>query len=123
MSDDTPSLSWLFFSLKGRIARKSYILSVLFLLLPQIVVVVQMVQNSTNEAALVFWFLSWVVIGIATLWSLIALAVKRLHDLSVTGWLALIIVFPTINWIFLVALAFIPSKQETNEWGPPPFPR
>ncbi len=122
MSDNVPTLRWLFFSFQGRIARKSYLMSVLFLLLPQIIVVLQMVQNADNDAALAFWFLVWIAINVATLWSLLALAVKRLHDLSVTGWLALILFVPTVNWIFLLALAFIPSKQETNQWGPPPFP-
>lgn len=123
MSETAPTLTWLFFGFRGRIARKSYILSVLFLLLPQFIMLGQMVQNSQNSTALVFWFLVWITTVVATLWSLFALAVKRLHDLGVTGWLALIILFPTINWIFLLALAFVPSKQETNEWGPPPFPR
>lgn len=118
---DTPSLSWLFFGFKGRIARQSYALSVFFLILPQIVIVLQMVKNHENESALVFWFLALVGVALCTFWSLLALAVKRLHDFSVTGWLAMLILFPTINWIFLLALAFIPSKQEVNEFGPPPF--
>ena len=121
MNNTSPSLSWLFFSFKGRIARQSYALSIFFLILPQIIVVLQMVNNHNNENALVVWFLVFVSVAFCTLWSLLALAVKRLHDLSVTGWLALLVFFPTINWIFLLALAFIPSKQEVNEFGPPPF--
>ncbi|MEM7068387.1 MAG: DUF805 domain-containing protein [Pseudomonadota bacterium] len=123
MEHEAPSLKWLFFSLQGRIARQSYILSFLFLLLPQIGLVLQIVRADQNgdEGGLAFWFVMLAVVALVTLWSSIALVVKRLHDLGVTGWLALILFFPTINWIFAIALMVIPSKQEVNEHGPPPF--
>ena len=89
MDRETLSLKWLFFSLEGRIARKSFILSAVFLVLPQIIVLGQMINasQSGNEGALAFWFLAWCGVVLATLWTLIALTVKRLHDLDVTGWL------------------------------------
>ncbi|MEM7216231.1 MAG: DUF805 domain-containing protein [Pseudomonadota bacterium] len=121
MSGANTSLSWLFFSFKGRIARQSYALSILFLLLPQIVVVLQLVRNDGNEGALALWFVVLVVVVVLTFWSTLALVIKRLHDLGVTGWLSLLILLPTVNWIFILALAVIPSKDEENEYGPPPF--
>ncbi|MEM9279564.1 MAG: DUF805 domain-containing protein [Pseudomonadota bacterium] len=123
MSDATPTLSWLFFSLKGRIARQSYALSILFLIFPQVFVVLQLVRNEENQSGLAFWFLVLLGVVLLTLWSVMALAVKRLHDLGMTGWLSVLILVPTLNWIFLVALALFPSTQETNEYGPPPFPK
>ncbi|MGI9351206.1 MAG: DUF805 domain-containing protein, partial [Rhizobiaceae bacterium] len=122
MNSAAPTLPWLFFSLRGRIARKSYLFSVFFLLLPQLIVILQLVRQEDDSGGLAFWFLVLVGVILCTLWSLAALAVKRLHDLGVTGWLALLILFPTINWIFLLALAVLPTVQETNEHGPPPFP-
>ena len=95
--------------------------SVFFLLLPQFIVILQLVRQEDDSGGLVFWFLVLVGVLLCTVWSLFALAVKRLHDLGVTGWLSLLILFPTINWIFLLALAVLPTKQEVNEHGPPPF--
>ncbi|MEM9331303.1 MAG: DUF805 domain-containing protein [Pseudomonadota bacterium] len=121
MPNDTPSLAWLFFSFKGRIARQSYALSIFFLVLPQIIVVLQIVRNEGNDGALALWVLALLGVVVASFWSILAIVVKRLHDLGVTGWLALLVFFPTINWIFMLVLAVIPSNQQVNQYGPPPF--
>ncbi len=124
MRDTTPTLSWLFFSFKGRIARLSFVLGAGFLLLPQILVLTRLVNadQSGAEGSLVFWFLVFVLVGLATLWSLVALFLKRLHDLGLPGALCVLAVFSGINFFFFLFLAFMPSKQEINEHGPPPFP-
>ncbi|MEM7288812.1 MAG: DUF805 domain-containing protein [Pseudomonadota bacterium] len=124
MSNPEPTLFWLFFQFKGRIARKSFILAALFLLLPQLVAILQIVRysESDQQGELIFWTMCFFLIVAASIWSIIALFVKRLHDLSLPGALALIAVFSGINLLFFLYLAFAPSKQEVNEYGPPPFP-
>lgn len=117
------TLQWLFFSFKGRIARQSFALGAGFLLLPQILIVYQIVKASEADAqgALAFWGLAFMACALLTIWSVAALFVKRLHDLNLPGVLAILSVFSGINFLFFLFLAFMPSKQETNEHGPPPF--
>lgn len=123
MDPMSPTLSWLFFSFKGRIARQSFILGIVFLLFPQLLVVIQMVRadESGKPEQLAFWFLLLLVLLALSLWSSLALTVKRLHDLSLPGALAILAIFSGINLVFFVFLAAMPSKSELNEHGSPPF--
>ena len=123
MGSMPPTLSWLFFSFRGRIARQSFILGIVFLLFPQLFVVIQMVRadEAGKPEQLAFWFLVLLVLLALSLWSSLALTVKRLHDLSLPGPLAILSIFSGINLFFFLFLAAMPSKLETNEYGPPPF--
>ena len=116
------TLQWLFFGFDGRIARRSFLFSILFLLLPQLVLILQIVRNEENQDMLALLGLALIACWAGALWSIMALCAKRLHDLGVTGWLSLIAFFPAISWIFFLALIVLPSSQETNQYGPPPFP-
>lgn len=53
---------------------------------------------------------------IALLLPSIAVAVRRMHDIGRSGWW---ILFPIVNLIF----ALTPTKQESNQWGPPAPPK
>ena len=116
------SLKWLFFSFEGRIARRSFALSILFLVFPQIFLVLQMVRYEDNEGMLALLGMALIVIWVGVLWSVMALSAKRLHDLGVTGWLSLIAFFPAVSWLFFLALMILPSSPNANEYGAPPFP-
>lgn len=45
---------------------------------------------------------------------------RRLHDLSLSGWMALLMLIPLVGSIFALYVLFAPSKQEENQWGTPP---
>lgn len=122
MAQEPLTLKWLFFSFQGRIARRSFALSLVFLIFPQLFVVQQMVQHEGNENVLALLALVLFAVWAAVLWSVMALCAKRLHDLGVTGWLSLIAFIPAVSWIFFLTLMVLPSSQETNEYGSPPFP-
>jgi len=51
----------------------------------------------------------------------IAVSVRRLHDLGVTGWLYLLTILPGVNVLFLIAFAF-PGQQHANRYGAPVTP-
>lgn len=116
-----PSVAWVLFGLGGRIARQSFILGQFFMLSLFAVVIARIVAVEGNENATAFWGLMFILLAGVSAWSSFALSVKRLHDLSLPGALALILLVPTINLFFVLALMILPSKQETNEHGPPPF--
>lgn len=113
------TLFWLFFRFKGRIRRKTFIMAAGFLLLPQLIILIQMVKHEGDTGQLVFWFVVLLVAVALSLWSIFSLFVKRLHDLDLPGALALLSFFGGINILFFLFLAFMPSKQVTNEHGPP----
>lgn len=53
----------------------------------------------------------------------IAISVRRLHDIGLSGWFVLLLFVLSFSGIGLVAflvLALIPSQQRDNEWGPAP---
>lgn len=118
---DTPerTLLWLFFSFIGRIRRETFAIAAGFLLLPQLFIIIQMVKAEDDSGALVFWFLCLVVSTLVSIWSICSLFVKRLHDLDLPGPLAILAIFGGINFIFFLFLVLMPSKQVTNEHGPP----
>lgn len=51
----------------------------------------------------------------------IALLVRRLHDLGLTGWLAIICFLPYIGWIATLVFGLLPTQAVDNKWGPVPF--
>ena len=66
-----------------------------------------------NAAYVVPMLLSW--------WFLVTTCARRLHDLGLTGWLAILVVIPSIGKVILLILAIIPTPMSMNHFGPPPY--
>ena len=131
--DHPLTVKWLLFGFRGRIGRKSFILAALLLLLAQLALFSyalgfasegqepgQIAINNGGSAMFGFLMLgSW----LASAWALLALAVKRLHDLGLPVVLGVVLLIPALSGIAWILLAALPSKQESNEHGPVPFPK
>lgn len=131
--DHPLTVKWLLFGFRGRIGRKSFLLAALLLLLVQLALfsyAVGFAQEGqepgqytldTGGSALIGFAMlgSW----IASAWALLALAVKRLHDLGLPVALGIVLLIPALSGIAWILLAALPSKQEANEHGPVPFPK
>lgn len=122
-----PTLRWLFFSFRGRIARQSFGFAYLFILVLlglavyQSVQGVNAVQAGRTDGRLVFaGFLSMAVMAFG-LWSVLALSVKRLHDINLPAALVLMLFIPVLTFLVIVYLMARPSHPKANEHGPPPF--
>lgn len=50
----------------------------------------------------------------------IAYSVRRLHDLDKSGWLALLMIVPFVNFIFGLYLLFAKGSPDDNKYGAPP---
>jgi uncharacterized membrane protein YhaH (DUF805 family) len=50
----------------------------------------------------------------------LAVAVRRLHDMNLSGWMMLIALIPLINFIFFLVVIFSDSSRAANKWGPSP---
>ncbi|MEH7451641.1 DUF805 domain-containing protein [Gottfriedia acidiceleris] len=58
--------------------------------------------------------------GLLTLLPLIAVGVRRLHDIGKSGWWYLISLIPFIGLIILLILACFKSENHENRYGPVP---
>jgi len=50
------------------------------------------------------------------------IAIKRLHDLDMSGWWALLFLVPLLNALFGIYLLLAPGTDGPNRFGPPPPP-
>ncbi|MDG4885646.1 DUF805 domain-containing protein [Mesorhizobium sp. WSM4884] len=50
----------------------------------------------------------------------VALIVRRLHDLGLTGWLAILCFVPYVGGLATLVFALIPTQAADNKWGPVP---
>ena len=121
--DHPVTIKWVLFGFKGRIGRKSFTLAALMMILIQAAVISQIIVTPEDNPVTALWGLILLAVWIASAWAGVALAVKRLHDLGLPGILAICLLIPAISFFAFLFLAIVPSKQETNEHGRPPFPR
>ena len=117
-----PTVLWVLFGFRGRIARQSFILGQLFMISLFAVIIARIVAVQGQEGATVFWGMMMLLLGAVSVVSMVAMTVKRLNDLSVPPVLAVCLFIAPISLFFVIALMAIPSKQEINRHGPPPFP-
>jgi uncharacterized membrane protein YhaH (DUF805 family) len=60
-------------------------------------------------------------LGIALLLPTLAVGARRMHDVSRSGWLQLLILIPVVGWIFWAILACLPGHRRTNRYGLDPL--
>ena len=68
-------------------------------------------------------YVSFTLVGLYMLAMLvpgIAMAVRRQHDIGLSGWFYLLIFVPYIGGMILFVFALIPSQKHENKWGPVP---
>ncbi len=107
---------WLLFSLKGRISRGIYWLAYLLIICIQSVVLAQIVSGGAAS----FYDLASSVgpfVLLATLYSNLALAVKRLHDVGYGGFLAAALFIPLVNLAFTIWVGLLPGSAGPNRFG------
>ncbi|GAB4352557.1 MAG: DUF805 domain-containing protein [Oricola sp.] len=117
------TVSWVLFGFRGRIGRKSFWLGALLMVLIQAAIISRIATVPEDSPELALWGVAMLAAWVATAWVILALAVKRLHDLGLPGVLAICLLIPAVAFLAFLLLALLPSKQETNEHGAPPFPR
>lgn len=86
------------------------------------VIVVMIVKTPDNSPDLVGLGLALIVAGLVSIWGVLALSAKRLHDLGWSIGVIILLFVPMVTMVFLLILAIMPGSQETNPHGPPPFP-
>ena len=61
-----------------------------------------------------------VAISLGLLIPSITVAVRRLHDIGLSGWLYLLVFVPLLGGLFLFICSLIPSSDKPNKHGPSP---
>ena len=114
------TIKWALFSLKGRIRRATFVWSSLLLFALIWVALSQVAFAEPESGQMVFWaFAFFGVIGMS-IYCLIALAVKRIHDVGHSGWWVLLGFITTLYALGFIFLCFWAGNEEDNKYGPPP---
>jgi uncharacterized membrane protein YhaH (DUF805 family) len=112
-------LSWLLLGLKGRISRGIYWLSYFFLMCVTAVLVGQLIGGEQASLFTVAQAIGpFVIIG--TIYANLAISVKRLHDIGYSGFLALAMFIPLINFAFTIWVGIVPGTVGPNAYGEAP---
>ena len=117
---DTSKLIWLFFRFRGRVSRAAYFLAGLFLAIVQAFLLYRFTLAPQDSAESQVWALAFWLAMLASLWSNVALGVKRLHDFGKPGIIAAALFIPVISIVAFVALCLFPGDPGPNRYGDRP---
>jgi len=113
-----PSRTWFFFSPSGRLSRGPYALGILFWFSLQFASISQMLAGDRLNAdgLLILGFLALIVVGLASVVSMVMLTIKRVHDLGHPGLLAFLLFVPVVSFFALLFFLLFPSAPP-NDYG------
>ena len=114
---DSSNLTWLFFKTSGRVSRAAYFLGGSLVAIIQAFPLYRFTLVPEGSAESNMWSFIFFVAFIASLWSNIALAVKRLHDLDKPGIAALILFVPVVSIVAFLVLCLFPGQPGPNRYG------
>ena len=128
-----PGPVWALLSPIGRLSREPYWLSFAFVLviigIPVRIWLISLMEMQVNEnltletlpindfmasnplLPILYLLLNWVHL---------ALVIKRLQDIGLSGFLALLIFVPVVSLLLVIILGFVPSQSKPNRSGPLP---
>lgn len=116
-----------YFSFNGRARRKEFWAFWLCFILLQVAllgfgILVNLAINGfgINAGQSTIGFIPALIFTLAVSLSWIALVVRRLHDIGLSGWLVLICFIPVIGEAALLVFGLMPSQVGENPWGPVP---
>jgi uncharacterized membrane protein YhaH (DUF805 family) len=113
------SLGWLLFSLKGRASRQTYWLSYLMLICLNAVIIGQVLGGEEASFGEIAAIIGPIVI-VGTIYSNLAVTVKRLHDVGYSGFLSVAMFVPLINFFFTIWVGILPGTAGPNAYGDMP---
>ena len=116
--ESEPSRAWFFFSPSGRVSRRPYALGILFWFSLQFAAIGQMFagDRQNSDSLLVLSFLALMIVGLASVVSMVMLTIKRVHDMGYPGILAFVVFVPVVSFLALVCFLFWPSAPP-NPFG------
>ena len=104
----------------GRARRKEYWMFTLFNLIFFIVAATLDTVLGINFSELTFYGPIYLVYALFVMLPSLAVGVRRLHDVSKSGWWLLITFIPIVGTIWILVLLATDSTDGENEYGPNP---
>jgi uncharacterized membrane protein YhaH (DUF805 family) len=114
---DRDQLFWLFFRFSGRVSRAAYFLAGLLLAVLQAFLLYRFTLVPQESAQGQFWAFAFWAAVLVSVWSNVALSVKRLHDIEKPGIIAVTLFIPIISIIAYVVLCIFPGTPGPNRYG------
>ncbi|MCR4265617.1 DUF805 domain-containing protein [Nitratireductor sp. ZSWI3] len=110
-------LFWLFFGFSGRVSRAAFFLAGLLLAVLQAFTLYRFTlapegSEASGTWALLFWALFFI-----SVFSSVALGVKRLHDFGKPGVFAVSLFIPMVSIVAFIVLCVYPGDAGANEYG------
>ncbi|MGB3833672.1 MAG: DUF805 domain-containing protein [Mesorhizobium sp.] len=115
--DKQSQFVWFFFRTSGRVSRAAYFLGGLLVALVQAFPLYRFTLVAEGSPESEMWAMVFFVAFLASLWSNIVLAVKRLHDLGKPGLMALVLFVPVISILAFLVLCLFPGQPGPNRYG------
>ncbi|HWK68859.1 MAG TPA: DUF805 domain-containing protein [Rhizobiaceae bacterium] len=117
---DSSQLVWLFFSVSGRVSRSAYFLAGLLLAIVPAFFFYRfmLVAGGTTGGQEKIWAFAFWAASLVSIWSNVALGVKRLHDFGQPGIFAASLLVPVVSIVVFVVLCFFPGDPGPNKYGP-----
>ena len=115
-----PKFIWLFFSISGRVSRAAYFLGGMLVAVIQAFPLYRFTLAPEGSPESMMWSTLFMAAFLASLWSNVALAVKRLHDLDKPGIIAAILFVPVVSIAAFLVLCLFPGKPGPNRYGRQP---
>ena len=114
---DRDQLFWLFFRFSGRVSRAAYFLGGLLLGIVQGFLLYRftLVPQESTEGQL--WAMAFWAVVLVSVWSNVALGVKRLHDIDKPGIIAAALFIPVISIAAFIVLCIFPGTPGPNRYG------
>ena len=78
------------------------------------------VGNGSSQPRAIFSTLAAILYVLATFIPSLALLVRRVHDIGMSGWFAAVIFLPYIGGLIALIFTFIPTQMRANAHGPAP---
>ena len=110
-------LRWFFFGMSGRIGRLPYILGNLFFVAVTGLIVYRLMVVPADSREINLWSLLFILLLPTLLWTSIAMAVKRLHDINLHGAVAVCLFVPAVSLVAMLVLCFWPGTPGGNDYG------
>ena len=108
-------LTWLFFSLRGRISPSPYLLGGLMLFIVRLFLLYRFLQTEQGSSAQSGWALALLVALFISTWCNIALTSKRLHDFGKPALWALAVL--AVDLLIFLVLTFVRGDPGPNRYG------
>ncbi|WP_455189957.1 DUF805 domain-containing protein [Foliimonas ilicis] len=108
---------WFFFRFQGRVSRMAYFLGGLLIAIAQAFPLYRATLVPQDSTSGEMWASIFMVALIASLWSNVALGVKRLHDFGKPGIAAIALFIPIVSIAIFLVLCFFPGDRGPNRYG------